>query len=69
MNKKQYIAPELTVVTFKTERGYAFSNPSVVQNNAINAIKIMLGGGAIENISAGEDWDIDNNTFGTNWTN
>jgi len=25
MNKKEYIAPTLTVVTFKTERGYAAS--------------------------------------------
>lgn len=25
--KKQYTAPELTVVTFKTERGYAVSTP------------------------------------------
>lgn len=27
-NKKQYIAPELTVVTFKAERGFALSGPT-----------------------------------------
>ena len=27
MNKKQYVAPTLTVVEFKTERGYASSGP------------------------------------------
>lgn len=26
MNKKQYISPELTVVSFQTERGYAQSS-------------------------------------------
>ena len=65
--KNQYIAPELTVVTFKTERGYALSTPPVVQNNAINAIKIMLGSAPVENISTGEAWSVDENTFGTGW--
>lgn len=65
--KNQYIAPELTVVTFKAERGYADSDISNSNVNAINTFKIMLGGAPIENISTGEAWSVDENTFGTGW--
>lgn len=52
--KKEYIAPELTVVEFKTERGYAASQLDVLQL----ATQLF-------NLSSGnmETWTVDDNTF------
>ena len=60
--KKEYTAPELTVVTFKTERGYAASS-----NNALAALQMLsnalgLSGGNIE----AWDFDQNDNTFDDN---
>ncbi len=54
--KKEYIAPELTVVSFKTERGYASSS-----ENPLAALQIftnMLTGLGSGNI---EQWDYQQN--------
>ena len=66
MNKKQYIAPELTVVTFKAERGFADSIP-VANFNVLNTFSIALGGG-ISASSQVETWDDGGNLFGTEGT-
>ena len=52
--KKEYTAPELTVVTFKTERGYAASsnNPLAALNMLANALGDLTGGNM-------EAWTID----------
>lgn len=57
--KKEYIAPELTVVEFKTERGYAASS-----DNPLAAIQILSN--FLTNLNGGniEAWTLDdNNTF------
>lgn len=64
--KKQYIAPEMTVVTFRAERGYAQSGG--LQSNATSVFSVMVGSNNfIENISTGEAWTSDNETFGDSW--
>lgn len=52
--KKEYTAPELTVVTFKTERGYAASsnNPLAALNMLASALGDLTGGNM-------EAWTID----------
>jgi hypothetical protein len=55
-NKKEYISPELTVVEFKTERGYASSTLN------LKLISAIIG---INNFQQ-EIWTIDDNTFGSN---
>ena len=52
--KKEYTAPELTVVTFKTERGYAASsnNPLAALNMLANTLTGLNGGNM-------EAWTID----------
>lgn len=52
--KKEYIAPELTVVEFKTERGYAASQLDVFQF-ATQLLNLQSG-----NM---ETWDVTDNTF------
>lgn len=52
--KKEYIAPELTVVEFKTERGYAASQLDVLQF-ATQLFSLSSG-----NMEA---WEVDNSTF------
>lgn len=49
--KKQYVAPELTVVTFKTERGYALSG-------ALESLSFWETGDAdqMEDYSEHSDW-------------
>lgn len=58
--KKEYTAPQLTVVTIKSERGYAASsdNPLAALQMLSNALTGLTGG----NI---ETWDFqeDNTTF------
>lgn len=57
--KKEYIAPELTVVSFKTERGYAASN------NPLAAFKLLT---SLVGMDSGnmEEWYFNENdeTFG-----
>lgn len=52
--KKEYIAPELTVVEFKTERGYAASQLDVLQ---FATQLFSLSSGNMET------WDVTDNTF------
>lgn len=58
--KKEYTAPELTVVTFKTERGYAASNPLA----ALTVLSTLIG----LNTGSMETWSFDenDNTFDDN---
>jgi hypothetical protein len=54
--KKEYMAPELTVVTVKAERGYAASNLSTVR--ILNQLLgLNLGGGSME------EWYPEDNSF------
>ena len=55
--KKEYIAPELTVVTFKTERGYAASSLNILQ--FASALFGLQSGNM-------ETWSIDEDTFDDN---
>lgn len=62
-NKKEYQAPELTVVSFKSECGYAQSLLSVTRIKFSSA----LAGGPSP-ISSQEGWSNDeSNTFGLGW--
>ena len=64
-SKKQYIAPTLTVVTFKTERGY--------QASGLQVFKVFsnIATPGVEIASSQEDWDATENLFGDNntWDN
>ena len=60
-SKKQYIAPELTVVTFKTEKGYASSEPETP------FLMRLFGSADGYNSQGQEEWDTDNSTFGSSW--
>jgi len=53
--KKQYTAPELTVVTFKVERGYA--------NSQLQAFKILAGALNPGLNSTQETWTSEENLF------
>lgn len=54
--KKEYMVPELTVVTFKAEHGYAVSNP------------LLSVGLSMTNAANGQEiWQVDNYT-GAGWT-
>ncbi len=55
--KKEYMAPEMTVVTFKAERGYAVSNP---------LLSMVLGMTDVPDDQ--EIWQVDNYE-GAGWTN
>ena len=56
--KKQYTAPELTVVTFKAERGYAVSDPIFYGVFGLGSSNAGSGGQ--------EEWEED--TYeGTGW--
>ena len=57
--KKEYMAPELTVVTFKAERGYASSQ----------LLFFGLGLGQSHAADGQETWVIDNYSGTTGWTN
>lgn len=65
--KKQYIAPALTVVTFKAERGYATSGlPDPAKQ--ILEIQATLSGITLTKGSGLEAWGaIDEATFGLTW--
>ena len=56
-DKKEYIAPELTVVTFKTERGYAASADGAVKSAFIGLLS--LSGESSYNTFGNENWTND----------
>lgn len=58
MNKKQYIAPTLTVVEFKMEQGYASS-----------LLRFTLEHDAYFNDQGQENWSEGGNLFGGDWDN
>lgn len=59
--KKQYTAPELTVVTFKVEQGYAASDP-------LQSLRIFSEAFAPGLNSTQETWTSEENLFGeTGW--
>ena len=61
--KKEYIAPTLTVVSFKAERGYAASgNRSISTFLSLN----FLDAGNDFNSQGQENWEEDN-SFGSSW--
>jgi hypothetical protein len=61
-DKKEYIAPKLTVGTFKAECGYALSN----SQQAIIIPSGLLGG--LMPISTGQElWATNTEAFGTGW--
>ena len=63
-SKKQYIAPELTVVEFKVEKGYADSQGG----EQPFILRLFFGGSADGyNAQGQEEWDSDNSTFGSSW--
>ena len=55
-DKKEYIAPVLTVVTFKTERGYAVSTVSLFH---------LQEGEDLFNEQSQENWTEEGNLFGS----
>lgn len=63
--KKAYTAPELTVVTFKTERGYAAS----YDMNAMSFLGVFgLNSGSYASSGGGlETWEEDNSYSGSGW--
>lgn len=62
--KKEYIAPELTVVTFRTERGYASSPNPLAALQILNAFT-GLSGGNIETFTFDQtDQTFDGSGFG-----
>lgn len=61
-DKKEYVAPSLTVVTFKSERGYAQS----LGKQYLKLTSAFLGNSlTIE--SSQELWANDELTFGADW--
>lgn len=56
--KKEYVAPTLTVVTFKVEQGFASSEIRLFQD-----LQLFNG----YNDQAQENWTEDNNSFGNGW--
>lgn len=62
--KKEYIAPELTVVTVKSERGYSASSDNPLAALQILADALSLNGGNMESWTFDqEDQTFDNNTI------
>ena len=61
--KKEYIAPKLTVVSFKMEQGYAVSGVRLFQD------QILLIDDYDEkyNMHAQEKWESGGNYFGETW--
>ena len=63
--KKQYIAPELTVVSFKMEKGYATSG--LLPEPEAPFILGLFGDADGYNSQGQQVWEEDNSTFGTVW--
>ena len=65
--KKEYIAPTLTVVTFKIERGFALSNALGPQNSFLGLLGLEAD---LEDYNAQgqQKWyESETNYFGTGW--
>ena len=62
-SKKQYIAPTLTVVTFKTERGYAQSSLNATRFR----LNSLLGLNAHDIYSNQEAWGAEEDIFTDGW--
>lgn len=62
--KKEYMAPELTVVSFKTERGYAASNPV---NQLLQTLSALAGFNAF-GIQEWEEVDVPTDGGDWNWS-
>ena len=58
MKKRQYIAPALTAVEFKTERGYAISLIRLTNDQET---------ASTFNSSGQENWDDNNNSLFGSW--
>lgn len=54
--KKHYEAPQLTVVTFKAERGYASSNKSLLNTLAISSLYQNEGYQTLEDRGTANSW-------------
>ena len=63
MNKKQYTAPELTVVTFKSERGFAQSGLSATKFRLNSLLGLYTP--SIE--SGQETWSAQEDLFSDDW--
>lgn len=59
-DKKQYIAPALTVVTFKVELGFALSNPTGYQSTNMLDMFLLQSNDNYNN-QAQENWHEYNN--------
>ena len=60
MEKKLYIAPQITAVTFRAERGYATSNP-LLDPEAVNEVFLGFAEGQLSQEGAGnpmEEYDL-----------
>ena len=57
-NKKEYTAPELTVVTFRAERGYALSG-ILAQMMLWESAQLSQ----MENFETGNDWNSGSDNF------
>lgn len=65
-NKKQYIAPQLTVVTFKTEQGYAASGESTGYSSTVLLDLFLLKTNSDYNVQAQEKWTERGDLFSWN---
>lgn len=58
--KKEYLAPTLTVVTFKSERGYASSIPSEMSFDHFSLLMVESSVNSNQ-----ESWTSEENLFGS----
>ena len=65
MNKRQYIAPGLTVVTFKVEQGFNASSNSTGYNPTSFLDMFTLTQEENYNAQAQENWNDGGNVFGS----
>lgn len=66
MNKKTYLAPQLTVVSFRNEKGYASSNPVGLPLTDRLELLFMQNGNEYretETFSVHNDWTEENGSF------
>ena len=66
MEKKQYIAPMLTVVTFKVERGFALSNGFGPQNSFLGLVGLETDQVQGYNTQGQQNWH-ESDYFGSGW--
>lgn len=66
MEKKEYIAPTLTAVSFRVERGYALSGGFGPQNAFLGLIGMQADMDAGYNEQGQENWH-ESDYFGNDW--